>query len=186
MHRSTDIFLGAIILAGGASRRMGTDKARLAWGGRRAIDRVAELAVGAGAARVLVSGGDYGLPFVEDPNPLGGPTGGVLAAADALRAEGLSAMLVLAVDAPTILPEDLAALLGQAQGAYYEGFPLPFLAPIDRTPWDAPAGLPLRKLVSILGLKALSPTDALALRLRGANTPSEKAVLEASNPAPTD
>lgn len=165
---------------------MGSDKASLSWRGRRAIDWVADLAASVGAARVLVSGGDYGLPFVADASPLGGPTGGVLAAAEVMRREGLSAMLVLAVDAPTILPEDLAALLGEPQGAYYEGFPVPFLAPIERTPWDAPAGLPLGKLVASMGLKALSPADALTLRLRGANTPSEKAALEASDPAPTD
>jgi molybdopterin-guanine dinucleotide biosynthesis protein A len=36
--------LGAIILCGGGSRRMGRDKALLDWGGERAIDRVAALA----------------------------------------------------------------------------------------------------------------------------------------------
>ena len=86
------------MLAGGTSRRMGEDKALLDWGGRRAIDRVFELAASICGEFVLVSGPDYGLPFVADPYPLAGPTAGILAGAAALRTKGCGAVLVLAVD----------------------------------------------------------------------------------------
>ena len=42
--------LGAIILSGGASSRMGVDKAAMDWLGRRAVDRVADLAFEVGAS----------------------------------------------------------------------------------------------------------------------------------------
>ena len=68
--------LGAIILTGGASRRMGTDKAAQLWDGRRAVDRVAELARSVGATVVVSAGdGEFGLPRAPDPAPLSGPVG---------------------------------------------------------------------------------------------------------------
>ena len=53
--------IGALILAGGASRRMGEDKAALAWGGQSAVQRIAALARAAGASTVITCGpGDFG------------------------------------------------------------------------------------------------------------------------------
>lgn len=163
------IQLGAIILCGGASRRMGRDKAVLDWDGARAVDRVAALAREVGAQALVTAGADLGLPWVPDDEALAGPVGGVLAGARFLQAERL---LVLAVDAPTLLPEDLAPLL--AAGGYYEGLPVPMVVAVSALPVDAQAGWPLRRLVERAGLKALpAPDDALA-RLRGANTPEER------------
>ena len=159
---------------------MGSDKALLAWQGRRAIDRVADLASQVGASGLLVAGRDYGLPFVEDPSPEGGPTSGVIAAGAILRSQGYAAVLVLAVDAPMIKPEDLGPLMAETEGAYYEGLPLPFFAPVDRLPSEVPPGLPLQKLVAALGLKPVPASKALALRVRGANTALEKAILDGS------
>lgn len=164
--------LGAIILCGGASRRMGRDKAALDWDGRRAVDRVADLARGGGAQVLVTAGGDLGLPWVADDAAGAGPVGGVLAGA---RALGTSRLLVLAVDAPTITPDDLAPLL--ATGGYYEGLPVPMVLDAAALPPDAEAGWPLRRLVERAGLVALPvPEDALA-RLRGANTPEERDAL---------
>ena len=169
---------GAIILTGGASRRMGADKAALAWDGQRAVDRVAALATAAGAARVLTAGSDHGLEHVDDPSPGAGPVGGVLAGARVLAAHGVSRMLVLAVDAPTATVEDLAPLLAAAEpGAFYEGLPVPMVVTLATLPADAEAGWPLRRLVEAAGLAALACDEAVRLRLRGANTPEERAAL---------
>jgi molybdopterin-guanine dinucleotide biosynthesis protein A len=169
---------GAIILTGGASRRMGADKAALDWDGQRAIDRVAALATAAGAARVLTAGRDHGLEHVEDPQPGAGPVGGVLAGARALAAQGLSRMLVLAVDAPTATVEDLAPLLAAAEpGAFYEGLPVPMVVTLAALPPEAEAGWPLRRLVEAAGLAGLPCEEGVRLRLRGANTPEERAAL---------
>lgn len=181
--------LGGLILCGGASSRMGSDKAALDWNGRRAVDRAAELATAAGCVAVLTVGEtDYGLPFVVDDRPLAGPVGGVLAGARLLRARGCGSALVLAVDAPTIRIEDLGPLLAAAgPGAAYDGFPLPMVIDLVRTPEDAQAGWPLRRLADGAGVSRLPSPPDVELRLRGANTPQERdallAALRAFEPA---
>lgn len=169
--------LGVAILVGGASRRMGSDKAQLVWGGVRAVDRCAALGAALGAEQVMTAGADYGLAFVPDPAPLAGPVAGVLAAAAWMKKRGLSHILVLAVDAPTLRPADLAPLLDKPGGAYFDGFPLPFYAPIAALDQAAPSDWPLRRLVERAGLTALPVSPGLAAHLQGANTPEERLAL---------
>ncbi|USQ95090.1 molybdenum cofactor guanylyltransferase [Caulobacter sp. RL271] len=164
--------LGAIILCGGGSRRMGRDKAVLDWDGRRAVDRVADLARAVGAEALVTAGADLGLPWVPDDEAGAGPVGGVLAGAKAL---GTTRLLVLAVDAPTVTVEDLAPLL--LGGGVYEGLPVPMVVAADAIPADAEAGWPLRRLVERAGLVALPVPDGAMARLRGANTPEEREAL---------
>ena len=167
-----------MILVGGRSSRMGEDKAALDWGGRRAVDRVAETARQAGAAFVLTAGGDYGLPFVADPDPFAGPVAGVLAGLAALAERGLARALVLAVDAPTLTIEDLAPLLAApAPGAAFEGFPLPMVAPTAPAPAEARPDWPLRRLAEAFALVALPCPPGARERLAGANTPEERLAL---------
>ncbi len=161
--------LGAIILCGGASRRMGRDKAVLDWGGARAVDLVAALARAVGAQALVTAGADFGLPWVPDEDAMAGPVGGVLAGA---RFLGTERLLVLAVDAPTVTVDDLAPLL--AAGGYYEGLPVPMVVDAGALPADAQAGWPLRRLVEAAGLRALPVPDGALERLRGANTPEER------------
>jgi molybdopterin-guanine dinucleotide biosynthesis protein A len=167
--------LGAIILCGGGSRRMGRDKALLDWGGERAIDRVTALAKAAGAETLVTAGADLGLPWVPDGEAGAGPVGGVLAGVAAL---GTARLLVLAVDAPTVTIEDLAPLLAAAApGATYEGLPLPMVLDASALPESAEPGWPLRRLAERAGLAALPVPDGALARLRGANTPEERADL---------
>jgi molybdenum cofactor guanylyltransferase len=161
--------LGAIILCGGASRRMGRDKALLAWDGVRAVDRVAALARAVGAEKLITAGADLGLPWVPDDEAMAGPVGGVLAGARALRCERL---LVLAVDAPTVTADDLTPLL--AGGGYYEGLPVPMVVAAAAIPVDAEAGWPLRRFVERARLVSLPVPEGAMARLRGANTPEER------------
>jgi molybdopterin-guanine dinucleotide biosynthesis protein A len=170
--------LGGLILAGGASRRMGHDKALLDWGGRRAIDRVHDLAVAACNGPVLVAGRDYGLAFVADPEPLAGPVAGLMAGVRALKSQGCTAVLVLAADAPTLRQGDLAALLAApAPGAVYEGLPLPMVLEIAALPAEADAGWALRRIAEQAGLTVVTCPPAAARRVRGANDPAERAAL---------
>lgn len=168
--------LGAIILVGGASRRMGVDKAVQDWGGLRAVDRVAALARRSGAERVISAGGDYGLPSVPDPERHAGPVAGLLAGVAALCEARLERGLVLAVDAPTLRLDDLAPLLAEPGGASYKGFPLPMVLPLGALP-DAERDWPLRRLVERAGLRLLDCPEDVARRVRGANTPEERQAL---------
>src|SRR4051812_31999124 len=94
-----------VILTGGASSRMGEDKAALDWGGASAVERLSRLGIALHADPVIPAGpGGYGIPFVTEAPPGGGPVAGIVAAAASLGGR----LLVLAVDAPTIRPDDLA------------------------------------------------------------------------------
>lgn len=169
-----DARLGAIILCGGGSVRMGRDKALIDWGGVRAVDRVAALARAAGADVVLTAGRDYGLDWVPDPQEGAGPVGGVLAGATALRARGCARALVLAVDAPTLTVDDLAPLLATKRGGTFEVSPVPMVLPLEALPEGAQAGWPLRRLVERAGLAVLECPEEAKARLLGANTPEER------------
>ena len=171
--------LGAMILSGGASSRMGADKGALDWLGRRAVDRVADVAQALGAQVVITVGAhDYGLDWIADQPPLGGPVGGVLAGATALNAVGCERILVLAVDAPTLQADDLAPLLAaNAPAAAYEGLHLPCVLRLDALAPDAEAGWPLARLLERAGAVRLTCPPQAAARLRGANTPAERDAL---------
>ncbi len=183
MDQSDPGELGAIVLTGGASSRMGEDKASQAWGERRAVDLVAALARSVGAARVVTAGGgDFGLPWAADPAPFSGPVAGLVRGAD-MFGPAFARLLVLAVDAPTLLADDLAPLLAApAPGASYRSLPLPMVVSRAAIPPDAEGGWPLKRVVERAGLAQLEPPDGALARLRGANTPDERARLLSGRP----
>jgi molybdopterin-guanine dinucleotide biosynthesis protein A len=171
--------LGAMILCGGRGSRMGEDKATVDWAGRRAVDRVADLAVAVGAQTVATVGpADYGLQAVRDDEPFGGPVGGILAGARALAAQGCTRALVLAVDTPTVTAADLAALLAHdGPAAAYDGLHLPLVVDLDAIPAGATAGMPIKALAADAGAVRLPVPPGAQARLRGANTPQERDAL---------
>lgn len=104
-----------IILAGGASRRMGCDKATIEVGGRRIIDRVIE-GLRPICDEIVIAGKEPNLPFpgiqdvtwVEDEPGMEGPLAGLGAGLNA--ASGQSCVLV-ACDMPFLSPDLLRHLL---------------------------------------------------------------------------
>jgi molybdopterin-guanine dinucleotide biosynthesis protein A len=101
----------AAILAGGASTRMGRDKATLAWDGVAMAERVAR-ALGACFARVRVvlrpgAPSPLALPRIDDRREARAPIVGIEAALAACEA---SAVLVAACDLPGLDPRLLLAL----------------------------------------------------------------------------
>jgi molybdopterin-guanine dinucleotide biosynthesis protein A len=93
--------VGAVILAGGESRRMGKDKSWLEVGGRPLISRAMETVRDAGIEEIFISGRagtDYSAlkcPVLFDLEPGYGPLGGIERALETATAP---LVLVLAVD----------------------------------------------------------------------------------------
>jgi len=118
------------VLAGGASRRMGRDKAQLEWQGRSLLDHALERLRGAcDEVFVLCGPGSryegHGAPLLLDAQPGQGPLAGLLAGLERLdRRPGL----FLAVDVPRVPVELLAFLLAAVEG-HDAAVPVPAAGP---------------------------------------------------------
>lgn len=119
--------VSGIVLAGGASKRFGSDKLAAQVGGRamlaRAVDAVAAVSsevivvVAPGDERSLPEHGRVPLRRAVDPEPYGGPLVGLLAGLEAAR-EPL--IVVAGGDMPTLSVDVLAAMvrtLGVTEGS---------------------------------------------------------------------
>lgn len=120
--------VAAIILAGGASRRMGQPKALLDFDGQSLLSHMvarvrphcAALAICAGDTDPAGMAGLAGLPALSDGIPgQAGPLAGILAGLDWLHGTGCGWLLSVPVDMP-FLPGDLVAGLHAATGAGVE------------------------------------------------------------------
>ncbi len=104
--------ISCIILAGGKSSRMGTDKAELVWQGKRFLEWQIEKAKTLGIADVLISGYrgkmSCGYSVIPDIFPERGPLGGMHACLQAAKKE---TCLVVSVDTPQLPVEVLQRLI---------------------------------------------------------------------------
>jgi molybdenum cofactor guanylyltransferase len=129
--------LTTIVLAGGASSRMGRPKALLSFGGETLIERIVRRMAGISVEVVVVSGPHLTLPqfsgnvqVVSDENPRQGPLAGIFYG---LRAATTDLCFACGCDLPFVRPELAGFLvdrLSGADGAMFEwnGFPQPLLA----------------------------------------------------------
>ena len=103
-----------MLLSGGASRRMGTDKASLLIDGERAAVRAAALLASVADPVVEVGPGHTALPSVLEDPAGSGPAVAVTAGWSALRATGCPGpVLVLACDLPLVTRDLLRWLAGR-------------------------------------------------------------------------
>jgi molybdopterin-guanine dinucleotide biosynthesis protein A len=92
-----------LLLTGGASTRLGVDKADLRRDGERLADRGARILAAVCDPALEVGPGSSGLPAVREDPPGGGPLAAVVAGAAALHARHVDqVVLVLAVDLPFV------------------------------------------------------------------------------------
>jgi molybdenum cofactor guanylyltransferase len=103
--------VGAILLCGGASRRMGWDKTRLRVDGTLVVARTGRLLSRVADARVEVGPGLTGLACAREDPPGEGPLAAVGAGWAALDGGGLAGALVVAGDLPFVSAPLLELLL---------------------------------------------------------------------------
>lgn len=119
----------AVLLAGGRSSRMGTDKALLPWREGTLLTHMRALLLTAGASEVIVSGDRPDIGGVPDATPDTGPMGALAQLAPRLR-DG--AWIVVPVDMPLLSADLLHALLAAgAACACVEGHALPMRLRMD-------------------------------------------------------
>ena len=112
MNAPPETLTGGAVLAGGTSRRMGSDKALLIVGGRPLVLGVADALTGALGVAAVVVGGDenrlraLGLEVLPDQAPGAGPLGGILTALLHHR-ERFDQVVVLSCDLPDPSPESI-------------------------------------------------------------------------------
>lgn len=121
--------LGAI-LAGGQSRRFGSDKAQAVFEGKALLDHVAD-ALRPQCAELLVAGREWpGIISIADiPENGQGPLGGLAGALVYAKRNGFDAVLSCGCDLLG-LPDDLAAQLGDTP-AIFDDLPIIGLWPVD-------------------------------------------------------
>lgn len=169
--------LGAV-LAGGQSRRFGSDKALALLDGHTLLElALAQMRAWCGA--VVVAGRDAAVPALPDvrclpdwPRPGMGPLGGVAAALRLARAEGFDAVLTCGVDSPR-LPADLPGLLAPAP-AYVADQPVVALWPVGAADvvaaiLDGTGRHSMRALAEAVGARAV----ALPAPTINVNTPDD-------------
>jgi len=111
--------IAGAVLTGGASRRMGTDKAMVPVGGVAMAARVAAALRAGGCAEVIAIGGDVvalealGLAVVADRSPGEGPLGGIITALEYTAAT----TVVVACDLPYLDASTVALLIGTLHDA---------------------------------------------------------------------
>ena len=112
---ATNITSQGFVLAGGASSRMGRDKALLDWHGQPMLVHVASMLSQVTAKVTIVGARDkyscLGFPVIEDRKPGLGPLSGISAA---LAASESDWNLIVACDMPYLNPELLKRLLDAA------------------------------------------------------------------------
>ncbi len=171
-------------MAGGRSRRFGSDKTRLTLGGEDLTARAVRILREAGAARVWVVGGAArdvpGAGFLPDDAPGAGPSGGIATVLN--RAD--EALFVAAADMPALSVPLVKAVVGAWDGkssavapridgrweplcALYARCALPAMEKAARE------GSSLQKVLDDLPAQAVDVPEGLRNGLMNVNTPQE-------------
>jgi molybdopterin-guanine dinucleotide biosynthesis protein A len=101
--------MAGVLLTGGASSRMGTDKARLVINGETLATRAARVLAAACDPVIEVGQGVSGLPAIQEDPPGAGPLVALLAGYRSLGCPG--SIVLLACDLPLVEPPQLRLLV---------------------------------------------------------------------------
>lgn len=180
--------LAGLVLAGGASRRMGRNKAQLSVRGKTLVETMTEVLQAAGCAPVLLSG-NGGIP---DAYPGKGPLAGMQAAFG--HAGEANFLLVVPVDMPDLSADSLKQLAATpGEVVFYKNQSLPLkltlsdrvkarLEQILQTP---DADLSIRNFVSELDVRTLAISEINTRELTNINTQADLKTWEESHETQT-
>ncbi|MGE4064449.1 MAG: molybdenum cofactor guanylyltransferase [Rhodospirillaceae bacterium] len=172
---------GALILAGGRSSRMGTDKASLPYRGVTLLQHMRALQATAGAEPILIAGGpDATLP---DPVPFAGPVSG-LCALTRFFVDSVRRWIVVPVDMPLLRPKLLQRLAAAQCGAVsFKDHPLPLALTMDNSAQAilqraeeklrAGESVAIHQVLVELEAQFLCPDPEESAQLVNANTPED-------------
>lgn len=172
-----------VVLAGGLSSRMGSDKALLPWQGRPLIEHQLGVLREAGVDEIRVSGSREDYAGIADTMPQAGPLGGLAGIAQALA--GDAELLVIPVDMPLLQPALLHRLHSerpQARSLSFAAHVLPLRLRLDERSREALSALmsradprqrSLRALQSALGHEELALSADEAAQLADCNTQTQ-------------
>ncbi len=158
------IKIGGIILSGGKSSRMGTDKGLMNFNGKPLIQYSIDL-LSTFCAETIISANDaayeqFGLLIVKDEYPNCGPISGLHAA---LKASNYEWNLVVGCDTPFLQPELLENLLREKEG--YEA-----VIPTHQHGTEPLIGLYHKSLASFFEKKILEKHYIIQKALKECNT----------------
>ncbi|NVJ96662.1 MAG: molybdenum cofactor guanylyltransferase [Alphaproteobacteria bacterium] len=158
-----------VILAGGASRRMGRDKAMIAHNGKPLIQHMAKILTEAGAEEMVILGRPDLPGGIPDHTPGAGP---VTALVDYLasRPSG-SRHIIIPVDMPALKPEAIIRLARMKGWAHFERHMLPMLATAGHR--FAPQPRRLRDLLAQHGAAVLPLSKSDTIQFTNLNTPND-------------
>jgi molybdenum cofactor guanylyltransferase len=174
------------VLVGGASSRMGRDKASLPLHGKTLVEHVASAVAEAAGSVTLVGAPEryrsLGLPILPDSHPGAGPLAGIHTALSASKADW---NLIVACDMPAISGPFLKSLLAAAESSSADclipsgpsGLPEPLCAVYHRScqaAIQAALDRNVRKVTDgLAGLRTATPSVSQSYWFRNVNTPEE-------------
>jgi molybdopterin-guanine dinucleotide biosynthesis protein A len=155
------------ILAGGLSRRFGTDKAVATAFGKPLIDHAIN-AVSAVTQQVVICGRDWpGHTCMADRPAAGlGPLSGLAAALHYARVQNVRWVLSLACDTPSVDPELLHDLAGQKAARFVADHPVIGLWPSETADelcryLSAPGSRSMRRWAEVIGATPVHVRDSI-------------------------
>lgn len=181
MKKQSTEFVG-VVLAGGKSSRMGTDKALLTLNNQSMLERSVAILDELGAAKVMVCRNEFATGYLPDIYPDLGPLSGIHAAIF----ETDLPILVIPVDMPLLSSETLSPLLKAGlisqSTCHFQHHPMPIFIPNNKEVRaylentlssfkGDKSKVSIKRLVSYLGsvVLTLEQEDSLA----NANTPEQ-------------
>lgn len=167
-----------LVLAGGASQRMGRDKTRLKLNNETLLSRNLRLLADTGLEKIVISGPQKGA--IPDNQPLKGPAHAILHVLNQAQISTATHFLVIPVDMPLLTSDLLQTLTSSVnhslQSRYFERFPLPALFSIDalkKIKIKRDQNLSIRDLLTVVNAQAANVPAFNHYQLMNANTPAQ-------------